>query len=178
MSTTPDLELLSVLRDPSDRAGWQRLLEEYEGRISAYVNFLAASYDLNASDRLDIRQTALLRIVLESHRIDAPEATWVYWKRIIRSCVVDFARVKRRATEVLPDEIEDPREPTAAEFRIRLEEVMEHFSQRSELVREVLAALLREEDANETARRLGTTVETIYVTRHRIRREINRLDDA
>lgn len=167
--------VLETLRDPNDREGWEALLGEYEERIVRYISFLSATYSLSAADRLDVRQTALLRIILESARIEAPEAMWAYWKRIIRSCVVDFARVKRRYVEERPEEQRPPALAEPSDERLRVDEVLEHFASRSPLIREVLLGLLEDEKPVDTARRLKTTTSTIYVVRQRIRQEIRRL---
>ncbi len=170
----PD-EITRTLRNPRDRAGWEQLLRLEDRRITMYLLSLGRQTGWrSAADLADIKQTALLRIILESRRIRDPTVYWTYWRRILRSCFFDFLRVEgRTATQEIPDNLPDPSaDPTARD----IERVLRSFREGSTaLGAAVLDGLLTGEAAADTARRLSTSRDTIYAIRSRIRNRLRRL---
>jgi hypothetical protein len=72
-------EITATLRDPGDRPGWELLLREENPRIARFLAVLGRVYRVAEEDLADVKQTALVRIVLESRRIENPKAYWHYW---------------------------------------------------------------------------------------------------
>jgi DNA-directed RNA polymerase specialized sigma24 family protein len=170
--------LAGVLSNPHDRAGWDRLIAANSGRIDAYLRFLASRYpDIQSIDLQDIRQAALVRIVVESQRIGNAEAYWPYWKRILRSALIDFLRVRRRTQNELSDQsLLDLLADRSRVGRVAdtADELAWYFERSSPLTREVLRDLLLGISPGETANRLRTSRATVYVLRSRIRRDFHK----
>jgi DNA-directed RNA polymerase specialized sigma24 family protein len=171
-------EITATLRVPGDRPGWEMLLREENQRIARFLAVLGRVYRVAEEDLADVKQTALVRIVLESRRIENPKAYWHYWESILRSCLLDFVRARARYPHESLDAAEGVESPGRPDEGLPIREIARYLEGRSPLVREVGRGLALGESASETARRTGTTLGTVYVLRGRIRSDIGRLRSA
>jgi len=167
-----DAKVAATLRDPNDRSGWESLLREENARITRFLAILGRAYRISDNDLADIKQTALVRIVLESRRIDQPRTYWHYWARILRNCVLDFVRAQSRSYGENLGRMANEAAPGNPATGLAVREVARYLAGRSRLMQEVGRGLALGESATETAARTGTTLATVYVLRTRIRRDL------
>lgn len=167
-------ELAEVLSDPSDHEGWNALLKDKIVEINDLLQNLAYSFGLGLADVEDLRQIAMIRIIRESVRISKPLSYWSYWRSILRSVVIDYARVHKR--------YERARSPTHRQPKIGFLEEIEsgelisnYLTKAPALRAEVFRGMLQGETGGETASRLGTTPESVYALRSKIRFDIKNL---
>jgi len=173
-----DRDIAATLRDPTDRTGWESLLRQENPRITRFLALLGHVYRVADDDLADVKQTALIRIVLESRRIEHPRAYWPYWERILRTCLFDSIRVQSRSQHESLDAASAEKAPESAAMGLSLREVARYLEGRSRLMQEVGRGLALGESAGETAGRTGTTLATVYVLRGRIRSDLKVLQTS
>jgi len=194
-SVTSATLLGRVGQDPLDPSAWDRFVERYGPRISAWCRLR----QLQAADVDDVTQTVLVKLLAEmkSFRYDASHGTFRAWLRLVTvNACTDLARARNRrpraggdaGSESLFDRLED-REDLASylneEFDCELFELAKaSVQQRVEPRTWQAFCLMTEEGLSgaDVAARLGMNVPAVFVAKSNVQRmlgeEVQRLERA